>query len=210
MRLIGINGFKGSGKDTVYKTINHIVGDVLTVQRIAFADKMKIIAAKSLGFDRSDSELLELMDSFKNTARFHIEYTDPQSGEQTAHAVTGREYVQWFGENVRGELGENIWVDQVLPRLQPGVHSINKAWGDSLLNGPYPAVDVLCVTDVRMPHEALRVLELGGEVWRVVRPGITSDGHNTELPLAPEFVTRVLNNDGALVDLEREVQIALG
>lgn len=218
MRLIGINGFKYSGKDTTHQIIDSLEPNVL---RAAFADKLKIMAAKALGFDRSDEELIKLMDSFKETAIFRISYDDPEHYDPAAHygakttvplalhTLTGRQYLQWFGESARQVFGDTFWIDQVLPAPAIGNGLNNDLFNEESLKHRFPNVDILCMPDTRHPNEAERILALGGEVWEIKRPGIVSDGHTTEQPLPRELITRTINNDGGLPDLEREVEIAL-
>jgi hypothetical protein len=65
-------------------------------------------------------------------------------------------------------------------------------------------------TDLRYPNEAQRILDLGGEVWEIIRPGLSSDGHASETPLPRELVSRRIRNDGHLLNLRYEVEKALG
>jgi hypothetical protein len=97
--------------------------------------------------------------------------------------------------------GESFWVDQVLPppdvtgRQPTPRHArshLRAAAGDHRsVDGLKPRgnFNTLCVTDVRYPNEAERVLALDGEVWEVVRPGLEPDGHSSEEPLPRELVT---------------------
>jgi hypothetical protein len=74
---------------------------------------------------------------------------------------------------------------------------------------------VVC-TDVRTPEEMETVRKLGGEVWRVVKPGAGAPGsaakHATERALA-ELPNRsfdvVVVNAGTLEALEQQVKAAL-
>ena len=189
MNLIGITGFKTSGKDTTYEAIRTLT-EGQAVRR-AFADNLKRIGALALGLD------FEAMDYFKEEGRAEV-----WDGEWLT-TVRGRQYLQNLGVGAREVFGLNFWVDQVLP--------IDKArreliWRDPKTNElPKWAV----VTDVRFPNEAHRVLDLGGEVWEVVRPGLESDGHASEIPLPRYLVTRTLNNNSTIHDLTLEVEHAL-
>ena len=80
---------------------------------------------------------------------------------------------------------------------------------------------VVCLTDVRFLNEARRVRELGGEVWRVTRPGcdggaalaagVAAHASETEQrsPEMDQYVTREIVNDGTLDDLRVRVTLAL-
>jgi hypothetical protein len=67
------------------------------------------------------------------------------------------------------------------------------------------------VSDVRLPNEVDAIRERGGEVWRVVRPGVGPvNGHLTETALdGYTAVDYTVVNDGSLVDLEHRVRWGL-
>lgn len=207
MRLIGINGFKTAGKDSTYQAIKAVQGDRLSVERAGFADKLKVMAAKALGYEGSDVELIEYMDEAKQSWRFGI--TDEADGEPIKQ-FSGREYLQWFGGHARVVFWDSFWVDQILPT--PAIQwteDINEQENCLSLLTRYPDVDILCVTDVRYENEAARVLQLGGEMWVVERPGLESDGHSSEIPLPDDLVTKRVPNDGSLLDLQETVRTLL-
>jgi hypothetical protein len=70
-------------------------------------------------------------------------------------------------------------------------------------------VDCVAITDLRYPNEAQRVLDLGGEVWEVVRPGLVSDGHASEQTLPRDLVTLTIENDSDVADLQLKVRTLL-
>jgi hypothetical protein len=202
MHLIGINGFKTSGKDTTYQIVRDLQSEV-NVGRAAFADKLKIMAAKALGFERPDSDLIALMDQCKELWTISVQ-DRPEGFTQEFHYLTGREYLQYFGGKAREVFGDTFWIDQVLP-----ADDLMEITKDRALEARYPGIDILCITDVRYPNEAERVRALGGVVWEVVRPGLESDGHGSEKPLPRELVNFVIRNDGDLTYLRSEVKRAL-
>ena len=192
MNLIGITGFKTSGKDTTFEAIRTLTGG-LAVRR-AFADNLKRIGALALGLE------FDQMERFKEIGQLDIGGLPPQwpSGSTT----TGRQYLQNLGVGAREVFGTNFWVDQVLP-VDPRKREL--IWSTGPLAPPKWGV----VTDVRFPNEAERVLDLGGEVWEVIRPGLESDGHASEIPLPRELVTREILNNSTIHDLDLEVEHAL-
>lgn len=211
MQLIGINGFMGSGKDTTYGFIaKHHRGAL----RVAFADKLKSIAALAIGFDPElDTQaLVDLMNECKEFWDFEIsKRLTSMPGEQACMEVThftGRQYLQWLGANARVVFGDTFWIDQVLPALDPADYYVKRG-ANARLKKMYPDTDLVVVTDVRYPNEAERVQQLGGKVWEVVRPGLTSDGHSSEIPLPRELVDTVIQNDGSLAELSATVKEAL-
>ncbi len=196
MRVIGINGFKTSGKDTTYGLISRICSHKV-VQRVAFADKLKIHSGLALGLERPDAEMIQLMDSMKDTAKLTVRYWDPTTKRDGIQRLTGRQYLQWVGGHARRVFGDTFWIDQVLPQSPDD------------LGARFVGVDIVCVTDVRYPNEAERVRSLGGEVWEVVRPGLTGDGHASEIALPRHLVTRTILNDSSLEVLQARVTEAL-
>jgi hypothetical protein len=198
VNIIGINGYKRSGKGECALAVEDLRPNVKSV---GFADKLKILAAKTLGFNNlSDEECIALMDEAKE--EWVIDITDRATGEEQSH-VTGRQYLQNIGNEARGVFGENFWIDQVLPPGGdlPGRNAYGKTH--------YPGVETLCVTDVRYPNEAERICALGGVVWEVVRPGVESDGHASEKPLPRYLVNYQIRNVGDIPYLRTQVALAL-
>lgn len=190
MRLIGLGGFKTAGKDSAFLAIQQALPD-LNVQRVGFADKLKVLAAGTLGYEGSNERQIELMNECKEGWEFHL-----FEHEDSFTKFSGRQFLQWLGQHARVVFGENFWVDQVLPFFQP-------------LDQVYPGVDVLCVTDCRYPNEATRVHELHGTMWRIDRPGLVSDGHASEVELPAESVDIIIANDSDLDGLQIAVKQAL-
>lgn len=208
MNLIGLNGFKQSGKDTTYGILKTGLPNDTVVRR-AFADKLKVMAAKALGFERSDEELIALMDSFKESADFSVYYGDPETGQPTQHDLSGRQYLQWFGGHARDVFWDSFWIDHVLPSGQALEAELGTDFDDYQVNEVvaerFDYADWGVITDCRYPNEAQRVLDLGGEVWEIVRPGLTSDGHSSEQPLDRDLVTVSISNDSTIQRLSEKV-----
>jgi hypothetical protein len=66
--------------------------------------------------------------------------------------------------------------------------------------------------DVRFPNEAAAIREMGGKVWKVVRPGVeNSENHSSEGQLDHwDGFSRVIVNDGSLDDLYCKLDLILG
>lgn len=218
MKLIGINGFKTSGKDTTYLTIKNLVEQNANVEaypqerveRRAFADNLKIMAMLALGYDGNDEELIAAADRLKSAGSVETQVPDTRPNSYHVSNISGRTYLQRFGEHARHVFGDTFWIDQVLPETGIADYDWLPVWGSRGRKGErvgLPAVG--CVTDVRYPNEAERVRELGGEVLEIVRPGLQSDGHSTEKPLPRELVTYTIINDGTLEDLADKAALFL-
>ena len=62
------------------------------------------------------------------------------------------------------------------------------------------------IDDVRFPNEAAMVRDLGGELWRIDRPGVSYDGdHSSEGGLEDITPNRVIVNDGTIAQLMEKV-----
>jgi hypothetical protein len=98
-----------------------------------------------------------------------------------------RRILQRMGTEVgRNILGENIWVDAVLDTLDD--------------QGRY------VFTDCRFKNEASAVVELGGQVWRVDRPGVEpANDHISEIGLDNWPFDARFNNAGSIQDLADKV-----
>jgi hypothetical protein len=71
--------------------------------------------------------------------------------------------------------------------------------------------DHVVVDDVRFPNEADLVTRLGGEMWRIERPGVVANtSHASEGGLDSYTFQRRIANQGTLDDLRRNVEAALG
>jgi hypothetical protein len=195
MRLVGISGFRGAGKDTVYELIAQECDNVV---RRAFADKLKVIAGRSLGYEGEDVEIITAMNLMKNQG-----FVDSVISSGVGTHLSGRRYLQLFGQRAREVFGHSFWVDQVLP--DPALNVESPVLQDKLARR-FDRAHVGVVTDVRYPGEAWRIRALGGEVWAVERPDVVSDGHDSERPLKDSLIDGVIINDGSKEDLRVHVR----
>ena len=64
----------------------------------------------------------------------------------------------------------------------------------------------VAVDDVRFPNEAAMIRDLGGELWRIDRPGVTYNGsHESEGGLEDITPDRVIVNDGTITQLKEKI-----
>lgn len=211
MNVIGINGFKRSGKGTVGSMVEHHLENVKCV---GFADKLKCLMALTMGLGGDEHALVNTMDVAKERwITQSWDCSERTSGEGSIllparhlSTLTYRSMLQNMGNDARNLFGDTFWIDQVLPRPVPfkpevDAHNLRYLHGND--------VKTLCVTDVRYENEARRVLDLGGVVWRVNRPGLASDGHASEKPLPDSLVTWDIHNDKGLETLNDRVLEAI-
>jgi len=181
--LIGLTGFKQSGKDTVADILTTIAG----YERYAFADGVR--------------EALYALDPLVGPQTSLRHLVDEHGWDRAKrHRIYGAEVtrlMQHMGTEVGQEFfGGNVWVDNLASEVEAA-------------GGLSPASPVV-VTDVRFDHEAHWVLASGGLIWEVIRPGAGPvSTHASESPIDPRLVTRTIPNDSSLPALSTQVALAL-
>jgi hypothetical protein len=166
--LIGLNGRKQAGKDTVFERASHIMRDVLDVERVSFADKLYESAAAAIGVS------VDYLREHKSDPRRTVAALAPN--RRPVVELTLREYLQRYGtEAHRDTFWDSFWVDAV----------------DLSHEGR-----IVMVTDVRFPNEAEAVLRAGGAVVEVIGPEgrVTADAHASEAPLPEELIDATIAN----------------
>lgn len=178
--LIGLHGKAGSGKDTVYGYIAEWAEEnEREARRDAFADRLKISAARALGFKEDEIDWMNLLK--QDGANIVVRLPDNQHGWYDRQEITGREYLQYYGtEAHRDVFDSEFWVNAVLPK-----------------DGGTPVTDdILVITDVRFPNEAERIRDLGGQIWHILREDSGAGDHASEQPLEDSLVdVLVINSD---------------
>lgn len=174
--LIGLNGRKQAGKDTVYERAAHVLAGVTPVERASFADPLYESAAAALGVT---VEWLQGAKSYPILGHA-ILVTQPGNFGQMDVVVsqTIREFLQHYGtEAHRDVFGADFWVEQ--PNLEDH------------------GGKVVMVTDVRFENEARAVRRAGGFIVQVVGPDdveSAGDGHASEAPLPVGLIDVRLEN----------------
>jgi hypothetical protein len=95
------------------------------------------------------------------------------------HGPEVRVLLQRMGTEVGREMfGEDFWVNAAIDSIEDGSKVV--------------------VSDVRYPNEAEAIKKLGGQVWRITRPGVgPANSHASETSLDDyEFDYKIENNDG--------------
>lgn len=194
--LIGLNGYKGSGKDTAAGFIEQW-GDkrnLVTVKK-AFADLLKLSAMRSLGMTTNLNDAITLADSLKRTGTIDVSIPE----QSILQSISGREYLKWFGtEGHRDVFGEDFWVDQLLP-AKGWIYNFSYIGSDGRMQDP----DIVVITDTRFANEARRIRRACGYVWNIDRGyNPDSDGHMSEQPLPSELIDLIISNKSSLEHLE--------
>lgn len=175
--IIGVMGYARTGKDVVAKTLVNHRG----FTRLAFADKLRefVYAFNPLipGNEEGYWELAATVDMYGWDVVKERYAEDPHGG---------RQLLQRAGIVLRTTFGENILVDAALNDVRPGKCYI--------------------FSDVRFPSEVEAILQRGGQVWRVVRPGYGPvNSHVSETAVDHIAADITLHNDGTLAELEASI-----
>jgi hypothetical protein len=179
--IIGISGYAGSGKDTVGKIIQYIMGgkedpfafsiedainkpeeydwvleDSSNWEIKKFADKLKHIAGYLLGIEPEDFEDQD----FKRTP-LPVEWWTPC--DEGLQPMTVRDLLQKLGTDaMRNGLHPNVWVNALMADYEcVPADRAPKGWD----------CDNWIITDTRFPNEAKAIKEKNGIIIRIDRPG---------------------------------------
>lgn len=192
-KLIGLAGYARTGKDTV----GAYLADHHGYQRRAFADKLRelaLVCDPILGEDRYGRRRYADVLTEKGYERAKSEFPEV------------RNFLVRLGAGVRQVLGQDVWLDALLP-LPKAPHTGLMPWGSAVAEAP------TVVTDVRYRNEAQRIVDLGGEVWYITRPGVKpanaeeARSFDEMLVHGPEL--RELRNWGTIEELHHEVDLLL-
>jgi hypothetical protein len=189
MLVIGIHGPSRSGKDTIYRILLEEF-PLIKFERQGFADALKISAAKALGIEGTEAEVIAKMDRIKESGQVVSPFG----------SVSGRKFLQKYGTEAHREMfGSDFWLDQVIPNVNnPRERYI----------GFDRTCDVLIIPDVRYQNEVQRVCNAGGQLWKINRnvEGHTT-GHASEGKLVANW-DRVIDNNATKDDLRSDVKNA--
>jgi hypothetical protein len=207
--IIGINGYSGSGKDTIGKLIQVLscesIGTV-TIEDIInnysehewwleeesgweikkWAGKLKIIASMITGIPVVKFEDQEFKKTKLGPEWDRQFYTEGKGWEKRPMLV--REFLQILGtEGLRTGLHENTWINALMADYEPVAFEQPSNW---------------IITDTRFPNEAQAIKEAGGIVIRVDRPGVSAiNAHPSETALDNWDFDHKIMNGSDLVSL---------
>lgn len=187
--VIGLAGHARSGKNTVANIIRDIAE--VPVFQDAFANRLKVSAARSLGFEfETLEEYLDWADGFKEECSITIEVLDinEEPYMEAVKRISGREFLQFYGTEAHREVFDtDFWVQQLAANLNPEVLTV--------------------VTDVRFDNEAALIKELGGLIIQVSREQVEElpGQHASEAPIDEQLVDYTIDNSGTIDDLVSKV-----
>jgi hypothetical protein len=112
--------------------------------------------------------------------------------------VTARKVWQTLGTEWGREcIDQDLWVEIAKHRVAEMLKETEGA--------PVPIV----FDDVRFLNEFNAIEQMGGEVWRVDRRGVTSNGHVSDARLNDGYFDAIIFNDGTIDELRYRVNLLL-
>jgi len=179
--IIGVTGFKRSGKNTVCNYLASKYG----FTEYAFASPIKEVSYKLFGWNPEEDDQLK-------------EVVDPEWG------ISRREFWQWFGTeamqyglpemypNYGKKIGKGVWT-QIFKNLYEKNKDIT-----------------YCISDFRFPHEKRLLDEIGATTIKVVnRNLLNKDLHESEMHIETMGCDYIVFNEGSFSDLYGQVDIVM-
>lgn len=175
MRLIGLGGYAGAGKDETAKVLVEQHG----FTRVAFADLMReFIYRQNPIITFSVGEPIYLQ---------HIVDLYGWDWAKRTYPEVRRLLQATGNEAAKPIFGKSCWVDLAF--------EVARAAG-----GP------VVFTDARFDVECYKILNCGGEIWDVVRPGVGPvNAHASDAGEWKKHATRTVWNIGTLSDLSYQI-----
>lgn len=192
--IIGISGYMRTGKDSVAR----LLIEQFRYKKLSFADplrKMALDIDPYISLRGAPTAVLHVFgyeeDMFGHwndrECVLYSKLLEVVGYERAKEVPDFRRFIQRLGtEGVRGNFGDNAWVDLAKKTIQNEL-SPN-------LGGPR-----WVLPDVRFPNEAKMVKDLGGVVWRTERPGFGGGEHPSEAMVA-EITPDVIMRADSLTD----------
>jgi hypothetical protein len=153
MKIIGLSGKIGAGKDTVHQIMHdECIKHGLSCVKISFADPLKDLCSTLFGWDR---DRLNFDTAYKESNT--LDSGEPDPACQIYSNKTRRMLIQEIGtECFRDSLDSEFWIK--LQKLK-------------LDNGEYDEYDIGFITDCRFLNEIQFVKNNGGSIFKINRTG---------------------------------------
>ena len=195
MKIIGLCGEKGSGKDTIYEFLSKIYN----VKRVAFADPLKE-SLKDLFLWNDDTfsrEKKEMIDEYWGVS-------PRQMCQILGTDVIRNSIFDKFNNIIKVKNNEykvSFWIKRIHKELE------------ELLNNMECPYDFIIFTDVRFLDELSYVKNLGGVMYKIIRPNIEKNeysNHEAERGIDDEefnkHIDNLIINNGNLKDLSEKIE----
>lgn len=176
-KLIGLTGFSTSGKDLTAALLK-----MIGYTRFGFADAVREELATNKDVPSMPQHVLE--DYIQACTVSGWLYKKPMSSE-------ARRTLQWYGSEYRRAQDPDYWIKKLTHKLATYTSKVPL----------FPVV----ISDVRFLNEATWINRWDGVIWRIERPGLKSDGHQSENECNLIKADYTIHNDGDLQHLATQV-----
>jgi len=106
--------------------------------------------------------------------------------EYTKGRTEVRRLLQELGLGARDFFGTTCWIDRAMIGVKAG--------------------DKIVFTDVRFPNEAEKIKSLGGEIWRIQRPGVAPiNNHPSESSMDDWQFDKMIINSAGMEGLKQQI-----
>ena len=198
LKLIGIHGHAGVGKDTISAYLH---SNYKNVYGEAFAGPLKDACVEAFGIEREffdDPDLKNIPNEYWKV-----------SPRQIAQFVGTELFRQNIWQLVGWDVGNSFWIHRLEGRLTGALGEYK--------NNPYAPGDCVIISDVRFQNEYDWIIANEGIIIHVTRPGCTGNvgisGHSSEAGI-PNFHTPEayfhVDNSGTLDELYAKVDAIIG
>lgn len=190
--IVGLSGYARSGKDEAAKALVNNHG----FQRRAFADKLReVLLAINPIVDIQSVKVRAFAPDERVEVRVSnvIETYGWDGYKESVYGNEVRSLLQRLGT----EAGRKLISDTI--------------WIDATLGGPNDTEHDIVVTDVRFPNEASEIINRGGMLIRLHRPGVEpANAHPSETALDDfQWFDADIINDGSINQLHDRIRSAV-
>jgi len=216
MKLIGLAGPAGVGKDTIadYLVATH------GFTKFSFSDALYEEVAAAFGIDKAALYVRETKEQPMEALQYfyceNMDFKDVMWDQlRTAGAkypmdvwCSPRQVLQWWGTEYRRKQDPEYWIKQAAMVVEAYLR--NAAASPDVFRGGM----VNC--SVRFPNERVFVEQYNGEVWHVQRPnwdkalGESTKAHVAEQGLSPLPQDKIVLNNGTIEQLGTAATLLLG
>lgn len=186
--ILGLSGAAGAGKDT----FGYVLRDEFDFYKTAYADRLRealytlnpLVVCNSDQYGPHDGPI-----AYRRLASV-IDEQGWEGYKDGHYSGEIRRLIQLMGTEVgRGIAGKNVWVDATFRDM--------------------PVDKSVVVTDVRFPNEAQAIVDRGGYIVKIIRPGVDNraHAHPSETSMNDwQFDFEITNNARTISEYEEHVR----
>lgn len=188
MKLVGITGRAGSGKDTAADFLVSTYG----FHRVAFADPIKELLNARFGWSMEQWQDREWKEEPNDQSGWNW-----KTANSCADAFSPRSWAQWLGTDVGRFIDQDAWTKIALRKIKA-------------ITAQEPNARFV-IPDVRFDSEAQLIVASGGTVIELRRPDAAAvNAHVSEAGVSADYVRTVILNTGTIRELEEMLAGVLG